>query len=56
MTLEEFAEKEPTEVEINAPSDVDRQDRERAKSGTHEFSVKAIDPEGDQFTQEGQSE
>jgi hypothetical protein len=52
MSLEEFAAKGPTEDEINALSDVDKQDWERAKSGTHEFSVKAIDPEGDQFAQE----
>jgi|GEM_PF-1865551 len=52
MPLEEFAEKEPTEDEINALSEADKQDWERAKSGTHEFSVKAIDPEEDQFTQE----
>ena len=52
MSLEEFAAKEPTEDEINALSEADKQDWERAKSGTHEFSVKAIDPEEDQFAQE----
>lgn len=53
MTLEEFVMKDPTEEEVNALSDVDRQAWEQAKeNGILKTSITAASPESLGFTEE----